>query len=295
MQRQKNNLKSWWVFLFLTVLIPRIIAAEAFGALLVNTNGNVSIITKKGKSILALPGLQLEKGDMVITGENSSAAVILASGNDVRHIPPASRFQVKKNVKSKHYSKLFSLVSEAVHPYRERIEVQEPIVRDSRGKINSLAVRPGGTSIMSQRPTFKWQKVKGVDKFILKLMDEEGQILWKKETTDCYVDYPHEVPGLSYDKSYFLQVEAIAGGQEIISEITHIQVLNAIRIEEVKRAQKFYETEPLVLTSIYIHYKLKDLAISKLEQMVKKEPGNKHFITMLKRLYLKKRYFQNFE
>jgi hypothetical protein len=276
MARRKNNLKPGWVLLFLMVLAQWITAAETVGGLLV--------------------GMQLEKDDMVITRENSSAALILATVNDVKHIPPATTFQVEKNVKSKHYSKLFSMVFEAVHPYREKIDAQQPIVRDSSSsEVTSLAVRPGGTSIMSQRPTFKWQKIKGADKYILKLMDEEGEILWKQETTGDYLDYPPQVPGLSYDKSYFLQVEAIAGNREIMSEIAHIQVLNPQRIDEVKRAQKRFETEPLVLASIYTHYNLNDLAISKLEQMVKKEPRNKYFLTMLKRLYLKKKYFQSLD
>jgi hypothetical protein len=92
-----------------------------------------------------------------------------------------------------------------------------------------------------------------------------------------------------------MQIEAMADNREIMSEIVHFQVLNPQKIEEVKQAQRRFEAEPLVLTSIYTHYNLNDLAISKLEQMVKKEPQNKYFLTMLKRLYLKKKYFQSLD
>ncbi|MCP4214524.1 MAG: hypothetical protein GY765_07695 [bacterium] len=289
-----RNVVTYPLMILLFVFVPILSAGKSTVGILVRAQGDVTVESLDKERPLFI-GMAINKSDTISTGRGASASIVTVFSETSLHLVGTDRHTFTKSIGKKHQSMVFSIVSKALHAAEDG---GIPILRlGDTGSVDalSLEITPGGTAIISNRPRFTWQKVKGADTFILKMMDQAGEILWQKKTAGVFMEYPKKTLPLLQGKRYFIQIDVQAAGRVLVSKITHVHVLSEKKAGEVRKAREDYKSEPLVLASIYTYYNLNDLAISQLEPMVKTDPGNKYLATMLKRLYVKKKYLQGNE
>jgi len=163
---------------------------------------------------------------------------------------------------------------------------QSPELRGLVGKAGTLMggtsegvsfalLGPVGTFVESDRPTFRWQAVKGADGYMVNVIDARfsnvaasGRVSGTEWTA---------LQPLKRDETYSWQVTAIKNGQEITSPVppapeAKFRVLGRSKSDALNQARRSYPHSHLILGSLYKQAGLLDAAEREFKELLAANP-----------------------
>jgi anti-sigma factor RsiW len=148
--------------------------------------------------------------------------------------------------------------------------------RDAQdGKFSTI--RPVGTVILSDRPTFRWSRLDGAASYVVEVYyDDFTRVTASSQLIDNSWTAPQSLPR---GKIYIWQVKAIKDGQEFISPrqdepVAKFRILDQARANELEQARRTYAGSHLVLGMLYARDGLLDDAELELRALQKANPGS---------------------
>lgn len=291
------------VFLCLNLVSRETCAAsEKSRAMLTNIVGTVEWKGAEGTvwkraTLMALLGT----GDVLRTGEASSATVVFFTDSHLERIPPKATVRVRAmQLQPLGDMKRISVPSlEKVPPAgRTAILVQKggpvfkAISQTAAGRYGAVGIRATGEPILlsplrpktrSNRPLFAWAAVEGADTYEVRLEDRQGKVLFQRETADAQLAYPEELPPLVRNAGYRWQVQAKAGGKALARNSTEFHVLAAQSVATLSQQEAAIKrsvpsgrdtTVHILLARLYMDYGLCAEAIQQLEEAVAINPSD---------------------
>jgi len=134
---------------------------------------------------------------------------------------------------------------------------------------------PIGTFVESDRPTFRWQPVKGAAGYAVNIIDSHfNNVATSGRLSDT--EWTAQQP-LKRDELYSWQVTAIKDGQEIISPVppapeARFKVLESSKAESLSRARTSYPHSHLILGALYRQAGLLDAAEREFKELLAANP-----------------------
>ncbi len=170
----------------------------------------------------------LYPGDGVEVGKDGSVTInYVASGQEER-VPGGARFSVGKTESAPHNPQVKIKKRKVVLPVTEyaqtgslRLRGAGPAPAPAGGAVagpapsqRSFAVDgPSNTSIVEERPAFRWEPMSAADAYRVTLYTEaQAQPLWHTLTTRTEIPYPPAEAPLKFNRHYRWTVEAMKGG-----------------------------------------------------------------------------------
>jgi anti-sigma factor RsiW len=149
--------------------------------------------------------------------------------------------------------------------------------RDNQGGEFST-IKPVGTVILSDRPTFHWSRLDGAMGYVVEVYDDD---FTKAATSTQLIDNSWTVPkSLPRGRIYIWQVKAIKDGQkEFLSPrpnkmMAKFRILDQARADDLKRARRIYAGSHLTLGMLYARDGLLDEAEQELHALQKANPNS---------------------
>ena len=206
----------------------------------------------------ASPFYGLYKGDRVETSENASATILLSG---IGLIPLESNSAItidttppirEQHMLSGFDSEITERVDELIFYSSEdgRIAPLPGIRNDDPAELaeNITLLSPRSTIIKSRRPTFSWFVEKSFEQFEVQLDDQNGDLVWRGETSENHLVYPEEAPLLEPDIDYYWKVSGDLTFQSITSRPESFQVISEIVLQEVlsneARIRRLFGNDP---------------------------------------------------
>jgi hypothetical protein len=148
----------------------------------------------------------------------------------------------------------------------------------SRNNLNRefSTIKPVGTVILSDRPTFRWSRLDGAASYIVEVYDDKFA---KVATSPRLIDNSWTASkSLPRGKTYTWQVKAVKGGRELISPPpaepeAKFRILDRARAVELTQAQRTYAGSHLTLGLLYIREGLLDNAELEFRKLRKANPS----------------------
>jgi hypothetical protein len=115
-------------------------------------------------------------------------------------------------------------------------------------------IKPLGTVILSDRPTFRWSRLGGAASYIVEVYDDE---FTKVATSSQLIDNSWTASrSLPRGKTYTWQVKAVKDGREFISPPpgepeANFRILDRARVGELMQARRAYPGSHLILGLLY--------------------------------------------
>ncbi len=153
---------------------------------------------------------------------------------------------------------------------------------------------PRMTYLLDDRPTFRWNKVKGATSYMVRLLGPGG-LEWQTEVSSTEVLYPDDAPPLDWGVKYLVTVEADNGssslqdgggllGFELLDEYdiqdVEAEATRIVGLEDLTEEQKAF-----ALAQLYSREGLMGNAIATLEALVKQRSQTALVYRMLGDLY----------
>ncbi len=143
--------------------------------------------------------------------------------------------------------------------------------------ISFALLSPVGTLIETDRPTFRWQALKGAAGYVVNVLDSNFNNVAtsdKRSATEWTAIRP-----LKRNEIYSWQVTAIKDSKEITSPVppapeARFKVLDETRAEELNRAKKSYTNSHLILGALYKQAGLLDSAEREFKQLLAANPNS---------------------
>jgi anti-sigma factor RsiW len=148
--------------------------------------------------------------------------------------------------------------------------------RDDQDRKFSI-IKPVGTVILSDRPTFRWWRLDGAAGYVVEVYDDKfTRVAASSQLIDNSWTAPKSLPR---GKIYIWQVKAIKDGQEVISPRldepqAKFRILDQARANELEQARRTYARSHLVLGVRYALDGLLDDAERELSALQKANPGS---------------------
>lgn len=153
---------------------------------------------------------------------------------------------------------------------------------------------PRMTYLLDDRPTFRWNEVKGATRYIVRLLGSGG-LEWQTEVSSTEVVYPDEAPSLDWGVKYLVTVEADNGSSSLQDGggILGFELLDEYDIQDVQAeaariaglGDLTEEQQAFALAQLYSREGLMANAISTLEALVKEGSQTALVYRMLGDLY----------
>lgn len=138
-------------------------------------------------------------------------------------------------------------------------------------------IKPLGTVILSDRPTFRWSRLGGAASYIVEVYDDE---FTKVVTSSQLIDNSWTVSrSLPRGKTYTWQVKAVKDGLEFISPPpgepeAKFRILDRARVGELMQARRTYPGSHLILGLLYARDGLLDNAELEFRKLRKANPSS---------------------
>lgn len=288
-----------------TVVLPRATRASEGvpAAVLVSVGGPVAVTRTDGTTIKASFGMQLLAGDLVTTGEDGKAEIMLDGGNwlqlgsnssitimEPRRTGPASAGAPE--------TKNFEVVQNFI---KLRTSEGTSTLTGLRGKGGDnerlIALSPCQTKVRGTRPTFRWQ-IDDPDTELQIVVSGPSGVLWQKEVTRATeLPYSDDAPALEAGVTYSWKLESTdpllypplvtkAAYFEIMSDedVASLDVaLDAIDAQDRPGAPAYH----VVRASIYFDHGLVEEAITETRTAMSLDADNPSLRAILAQLYRK--------
>jgi len=278
---------------------PTKVHAETGLAVLLNIQGQVSI-HRNGSTIPGTFGFQLNSGDEVETGPDSSAE-ILFENNSLISLGPGSKTGIGTRGKSAPAEKA-ALGDQSFQTVQNFIKLKDSEGTSSVARLRSgdkaaeiRAESPTATAVKGGQPTFRWQASEAVSDLKFTIYNEDG-VHWAHEVSGVHeIAYPADAPALESGVSYSWMVETTDPLQfpplrsatayfEVLSDDQSKGLESALAaVDEQKVAsESAYHT---VRASIFYDHGLMDDAIAETREALVKDPENATLQSILAHLY----------
>lgn len=149
------------------------------------------------------------------------------------------------------------------------------------GKLTPRALLPDGYNVQSDMPVLSWKGTRGLDSFIVRVMDENGNTVWKAVTVRgrCRVGI-----ALKRGAVYRWQVAGAMMGSIFYSKTAQFRVLSTRDAESVADRLKQAKGSHLARGSILEKYGLYDKALAEFKALQKSNPESSTVRNMLQHL-----------
>lgn len=185
-------------------------------AFIAELSGRVDVARSASKtSERGTLGLGLQRGDKLQISTGGKATLLFNDGN-LLELPEKSTFTIAPRAKSAGGSdplmaSVFKSVSDGVvGGSREAGLVALAPVRGASKRMETI-LAPRQTEILEDRPTFRWQKVAGAQRYRIVVSGESGEI-WRGETTDTTLAYPSNAKPLARGGDLAWELHALGDG-----------------------------------------------------------------------------------
>jgi hypothetical protein len=128
---------------------------------------------------------------------------------------------------------------------------------------NFSTIKPVGTVILSDRPTFRWSRLNGAASYVVEVYDDKfARVAVSSQLIDNWWKVPEPLPR---GKIYLWQVKAIKDGKDFISPRLNeaeakFRILDQARADELMEARRIYARSHLMLGVLYARDGLLDEA-----------------------------------
>jgi len=114
-------------------------------------------------------------------------------------------------------------------------KVQSGMVRLRGARIQLRS--PSRTSTATLRPEFRWEPVDNAQKYEVRVLNREEQVLWRGEVAGTSVEYPADAKALEWGQRYRWRVTARDDRDTLDEATTFFQVLAADEAQDVRLAE----------------------------------------------------------
>lgn len=275
-------------------------ATDAPLAVLMVCKGEITISSPSGGSTTGTFGYQLQAGDIVNTGTDSSAEILFEDGNWIA-IGAGSSMQIKAPKTTE---------PRASAPKEKNFEVVQNFIKlkDSGGTSSIAGLRSGGqeteisldspcqTRIRNSNVGFHWVASDPDLALCLTIYDENG-IFWKTDIDPGVnsIPYPQEAPALEPDITYSWTVETTDPlvFPPLRSQAAFFEVLAADEEKELEQTLQSLAAEQkpsktsyfLYKASLFFEHNLVEDAIRETKLALDHDPENTVLHSILARLY----------
>lgn len=270
-------------------------AREAL-AVVTNLRGTVSVQPQSSKDIIPVEvGTQLFDGDRIKTGKKSEATIMLSNGNlivlhSTSKLLISSRIRRGKGVSviTNFSQSVLSDIKGLFAPQikEETLETVGGIRGIRKAPITAkipVILSPRNTKTLSSKPELEWSKIRGFDKYKVKLSNSTEEI-WSITTTTNKVVYPATAPRLEIDEFYFWRVEAEAPSKKMSSETVYFTLCDTETRKKAStikdQCEKLLEENPddhtpyLILGTFYKNNELYSKAIEQFTKLTELSPDS---------------------
>jgi hypothetical protein len=306
---EENSMRTHGIFsrtFFYTVLVAFLVLfssslrATPPLAVLMACQGDITVLKGNGEKAAAAFGYQLEAGDVVTTGAESSAEILFEDGNWIA-MGAGSSMRIKGSKKRN---------DPAPAPKEKNFQVVQNFLKlkDSGGTSSLAGLRSGAqskeislespcqTRIRGAQPIFLWTASDPELELCLTIYDENG-IFWKAdiENGDHSVTYPSDaptlVPGVSYswtvettDPLLFPPLRSQAAFFELLAPEDEQHLANSLDAlsNEKELSEASYH---LYKASLFFEHQLLEEAIGETKMALERDPENTALHSILARLY----------
>lgn len=148
-------------------------------------------------------------------------------------------------------------------------------------------ISPVRKVIRDNRPTFRWQGLKGADSYIVSVADARLDEVVSSEPLSATV-WKMQKP-LKYGDTYTWQVTAIRGGEKITSPVlpapeAKFKILPDDKVRALRQAEKAYARSHLPLAVLYLRAGLFDEAERELKALARSNPQSSTARSLLRSL-----------
>lgn len=269
-------------------------------AVLMSCKGDITVSTASGETISATFGHQLQAGDVVKTGSDSSAEILFEDGNWIA-IGAGSSLQIKEPKTS---------APRTAAPKEKNFEVVQNFLKlkDSGGTSSIAGLRSGSqnaeislespcqTRVRNDRPEFHWIVSDPDLALCLTIYDENG-IFWKTdlEPGSTTVPYPADAPALESGITYSWTIETTDPllFPPLRSQAAFFEILGAEEENRLEQAlvsltadqKPSKSSHYLYKASLFFELNLVEDAIRETKLALEHDPGNTALHSILARLY----------
>jgi hypothetical protein len=221
------------------LLVPQIGLSQGaqYSAIVMDMTGKVSVNSERGKRSLDL-GQLLYPGDKVETGGDATITINYLHSGEEENWPGGLTFTVGKTQSSPVHSRM-KKQNRQIHlptiktPQKGGFTMKraggfimkemgfesrsiDSLERDI-GEVKGIEVKGlSNTWILEERPTFRWNSVKGAESYKVTLYrDSREEPLWQSTTTETEIPYPQSQGPLNPGLNYNWDVKALAKGEPI--------------------------------------------------------------------------------
>lgn len=154
---------------------------------------------------------------------------------------------------------------------------------------------PLAPKIRTDRPLFAWTAVAGADTYLLRVMEEDGELLFERQWPRTHLQFPPDVAAVKPQVRYIWSVEARAEGKTLARRQGEFVLLAPASIRQLEREEEAVRrlppaapgetTGPILLARLYARYGLTNEAIGALESAVALNPNDAGIHEELGHLY----------
>jgi hypothetical protein len=279
-----------------TLSLPSQVVAEKPLAILLSTSGDVNVTRASGETVSGEFGMPLSAGDIVQTGPNAGAEILLEDGTALQ-IGASSNMQIKEPAKKEAGTALgsFETVQNFLKLKNSEGTSSMSALRSGEKAADIRAESPCQTKIMDPHPTFEWSTDDPSTEVRITVYNEEG-VQWKQDLSgSTQVTYPEDAPAMQSGISYSWTVESTDPllFPPLRSQNAYFEVLSDTETQELTATLervtegKTPEEAPyhVIRASVFYDHGLINDAIRETTQAAELDQGNPALRTILARLY----------
>jgi len=211
----KETLKIFSILAFLILFPISILSQQKASVLAVISDVSGEVFLKKAKkteSLKAVFGMQLMKGDQVITQKKSKVELLFNDGNLIS-LGSNSSITISGKKTDEKVKNIGAVLAGSFSDLALRSDSKGEVgvlidLRSTETDQTIILISPCNTMIKSNQPVLSWESTKPAEEYVVRVYNDNG-LIWEKKTSETKIKITETATALHFGESYFWNVEGI--------------------------------------------------------------------------------------